>query len=48
MNQTRQDEIKVETEILREELRALMLSALEPIFKANRERAKLASQEVSV
>lgn len=33
------DEIKQETEILREELHRALMLALEPIFRSNRERA---------
>ena len=36
------DEIELETEALRGELHAQLMEALEPIFKANRERAGLA------
>lgn len=35
------DEIEQETNALREELNAALMAALEPIFKANRERAGL-------
>lgn len=41
MNQI-QDETEVETELLRAELGTALLAALEPLFRANRERAKLA------
>ena len=33
------DEIELETETLRSELHAQLMKALEPIFRANRERA---------
>lgn len=44
MNEKR-DEIEVEVELLRGELSAVLLSALEPIFQANRERAKLMKEQ---
>ena len=35
------DTIQIETIALREELHSTLMSALEPIFKANRERAEI-------
>ena len=39
------NELEQETNALREELHAVLMAALEPIFRANRERAGIIERE---